>query len=329
MIYGLVSTKAGGGSAEVPVPPAEDLLGENLRGEAVSYSRLHPFEGDNEYRSGGRKQWRGPDEAEMIELCGEDEKSGTRPGAEMGTSRKASDSLEGSEREGLSSTLDRGDNTVENDHVRTRRQSSGVDLALALLCEMHLNGLARTSRHAAYVYNTLIAAAARQGDLDIAAQIFIKMCRHNNPRVVYLHDEIADAGMRTPAAEPEHRRLPIHRRDIVGLGIWSSGLSFPVATTGTYNSMIHAARSCDRPDIAFRVFVAMERDRLNEAGQATLSLLADVSLESADVAGLSTLQLLLRKLDEIPILAPELKIKRGSLRKVVVSLRWAERASTS
>jgi pentatricopeptide repeat protein len=255
----------------------------------------------------------------MIELRGEDQESGSGTGAELGTSRKASDSPEDSEREGLSSTLDRGNNTVENDRVRTRRQSSGVDLALALLCEMHSNGVARTSRHAAYVYNTLIAAAARQGDLDIAAQLFIKLCRHNNPRVVYLHDESADAGTRTPAAESEQLGLPIHRHDIVGLGIWSSGLSFPVATTGTYNSMIHAARSCDRPDIAFSVFVAMERDRLNEAGQATLSLLADVALESADVAGLFTLQLLLRKLDEIPILAPELKIKRMAVSRCFFS----------
>jgi pentatricopeptide repeat protein len=341
LVYGLVSVKAGGGSAGIPVPP-ENRLGAILQEDcyiddhiqingshAENVSHLDEMKG----REDGIVRRTATDNTTSMQgtTCSNDETRNHRAKLEL-------HHVSGSARE----VYDKGHDEHELD--RERRQSSGVDLALALLSEMHENGTARTSRHAAYVYNTLIAAVAGHGDLDVAAQLFMKLCRHNNPRVVYLVNcrtmkcsgmfKSAFAGeietrFRQGQSHSELTESLIRFRDISNLGVLSTGLRFPAATTGTYNSMINAARVCRRPDLAFEVYIAMEGDRINEPGLATLSLLTDIALEYGDIVPVSTLQLLLLKLDDIAILTPDLKRKRGGLRKLIVSLRWAERANSS
>jgi pentatricopeptide repeat protein len=228
--------------------------------------------------------------------------------------------------------LDNGDGTINDNSeksddsdglVRRSRAPNALEIAVSLLGEMHAVGAARTARNACYVYNTLIAAAARLDNLDLACQLFIKMCRHNNPGVVYFASPPASPNGIIPSTGTVHSSMRYNR--LVSLGIFESSFEFPAATPSTYNSMMHAARICGRPELSFAVYDAMQADRMNEPGQATLALLADISLESAQQVGVGPIQRLLKNLDGISIVTPELRFKRNSLRKFILTLRWSHR----
>lgn len=198
---------------------------------------------------------------------------------------------------------------------------NSLDIALALFSEMHHVGAARPLRPACYMYNTLIAAIARTGNLDLAFQLFLKMCRHNNPGVVYFSctnkkDGIAyQQGMLRWGSE------------LAELGFFDVGMAFPASVPATYASMIQAGRICGRPDLSFSVYEAMQADRINEPTQATYSLLTDVALDFAGALGVGPMQRLLKKLDDLKFISPDLRVKRGVLRKLLLAFRWKERDS--
>jgi pentatricopeptide repeat protein len=211
----------------------------------------------------------------------------------------------------------------QDGRIRGGSAPNAFDVALGLVREMHSQGRARSSRSACYVYNTLIAAAARLGNLDLAFQIFLKMCRHNNPGVIYY---VPSGGSNALPVESTHAHDRLaHGRALGNLGVFDSGFHYPAAVPGTYNSMIQAARVCSRPDLSFYVYEAMQSDRINEPSQATLALLTNVSLEFSQRVGVHPIQRLLKRLDELTFISPTLRVQRSSLRKLLVALRWEVR----
>lgn len=188
------------------------------------------------------------------------------------------------------------------------------DVAMGLLCEMHVSGAARTSRQAAYVYNSMIAAAGRRGDLDMASQIFIKMCRHNNTDVIYVPLE---------NVKPSDSGADALKRS----DIFQHSFEFPSATPGSYNSMIHAARICGKPELSFAVYDVMQSDRVNEPSLATYNLVTFVALQHPRVMGLPRIQNLLKCLDGLSMLTPDLKTKRNAIRKLALELHWSGRTN--
>ncbi|PXF43488.1 hypothetical protein BWQ96_06781 [Gracilariopsis chorda] len=170
---------------------------------------------------------------------------------------------------------------------------------------MHASGVARVSRQAAYVYNTVLAAAATAVDLNLALQVFNKMTPTNNRNIVYVARSNSGKG------------------DEDGFdGLFEREVEFPAATVGTYNSMMFAAWKCGVPSFSFEAFDMMLSDRSAEPNAATLSLLADVALEEANV-DVEWLQKLLQLLDRMPILSDVVCKKRVRLRQKVLALRWS------
>ncbi|CAN8073231.1 unnamed protein product [Agarophyton chilense] len=179
--------------------------------------------------------------------------------------------------------------------------SEWIDLIVHLIGEMHATGVARVSRQAAYVYNTVLAAAAAAGNFDLSLQIFNKMTARNNRSLVYL---VRD---KTNAKE--------------GV-VFGRETEFPAATVGTYNSMMFAAWKCGLPSFSFEAFDLMLADRAAEPNGATLSLLADVALQEGDMKT-ERLQKLLHVLDKVPILPESVCKKRVRLRQKLLALRWS------
>lgn len=185
-------------------------------------------------------------------------------------------------------------------------------VTLMLLREMHERGIARSNRTASFVYNTLVAAAASLNEFDLAMEIFRRMTRHSNAKVLYVSAE--------------------HMRELIEVGIghtstneriWSEldGCDhLPPANVNTYNSMIAAAQQCGRIDEALMIFERMETDRETEPDAATLILLADIGLSND--ATFSVAQAVLKVLDRSSV-APRLARKRVRLRQKVLALRWA------
>lgn len=167
-----------------------------------------------------------------------------------------------------------------------------LDLSLILMKEMHDVEAARSSRKATYLYNTLISAAAKQGNLYIAYQIFAKMMGHTNLRVVYF------ARKRTPLA------------DLTG-ALFEKLYSFPMANTATYNTMIHALGLTNQVEEALRVYDTMATDPYNEPDDQTYCVLADIVIAYNDKA---RAQELLRTLDFTPTLTTALQTRRAELR---------------
>ncbi|PXF43485.1 putative pentatricopeptide repeat-containing protein [Gracilariopsis chorda] len=183
--------------------------------------------------------------------------------------------------------------------------SQCISLIVQLIGEMHASGVARVSRQAAYVYNTVLAAAAAAGDLNLALQVFNKMTPTNNRNIVYVARSNSGKG------------------DEDGCdGLFEREVEFPAATVGTYNSMMFAAWKCGVPSFSFEAFDMMLSDRSAEPNAATLSLLADVALEEANV-DVEWLQKLLQLLDRMPILSDVVCKKRVRLRQKVLALRWS------
>lgn len=188
-------------------------------------------------------------------------------------------------------------------HARLNGVDDDGALARAtdLVREMHSNGCARSCRQAAFLYNTLIAAAGRVGDFELGLQIFNKMSRHTNPGVVYIGQ----------GEESERRR-----------GMFVDALQFPTATIGTYNSMIDTAWRCGSAPYAFQVYDMLVADRINEPNAATYNLLADIALFAADV-DIEALQRLLKDLDRVAFVPEGVAKKRVQLRQKVLALRWS------
>eukprot|EP00178_Gracilaria_changii_P026222 TRINITY_DN806_c0_g1_i12.p1 TRINITY_DN806_c0_g1~~TRINITY_DN806_c0_g1_i12.p1 ORF type:complete len:798 (+),score=147.98 TRINITY_DN806_c0_g1_i12:2420-4813(+) len=184
--------------------------------------------------------------------------------------------------------------------VREGELKQRMGLIVRLIEEMHADGVARVSREAAYVYNTVLAAAAAVGDFDLSLQIFNRMTTRRNRNVVYLARDEANA-------EKMHSL--------------SSGLEFPAATVGTYNSMMFAAWKCGVPSFSFEAFDLMLADRAAEPNGATLNLLADIALQEGQLKT-EWLQRLLQVLDKVPILPERVCKKRVRLRQKLLALRW-------
>ena len=211
---------------------------------------------------------------------------------------------------------------VDDEHSTGPPPEKAISVAVDLLREMHEAGVARAYRQAAYVYNTLIAAAAAVGDFELATQVFNKMSRRNNAGVVYLSDTTDCVDQATDYVD---HATDSRNRDIlaslVSTGMFESDFEFPAATVGTYNSMIYAAWKCGQPWFSFEVFDMMQTDRTTEPNAATLSLLADIALGETEVPEECQTRLL-RALDKVPILSEEVCRKRVRLRQKLLSLRW-------
>ena len=221
--------------------------------------------------------------------------------------------------------------TYKNQLDRTDH-SEILAIAVQLLREMHIAGVARAYRQAAYVYNTLIAAAAAIGDFELALQIFNRMSRRNNPGVVYVsRDE------NNPDVELEKQcelTFPMTSSNVTNGHLIGSKTSladklfdvevnFPAATVGTYNSIIAAAWQCGQPQYSFVVFDMMQMDRITEPNGATLGLLADIALADTDKVPIDAQRRLLKILDQVHILSPDVCQKRIRLRQKMLALRWA------
>lgn len=196
--------------------------------------------------------------------------------------------------------------------------------AVELLREMHLNGQERAVRQAAYVYNSLISAAAEVGDFELAMQVFNKMSVQSNLSIVYFSASRDKAGASVVQAEgisTGERREGLAA--LASTGMFESGFEFPAATVGTYNSVIDAAWKCGEAWLAFEVFEMMQTNRITEPNTATLSLLADVALSEAEVVGIEGLTRVLRELDRVQILPKEVAKKRVRLRQKLLALRWS------
>ena len=229
--------------------------------------------------------------------------------------------------------------SAENRSLRTNsKQFDGTQhseilaIAVQLLREMHLAGVARAYRQAAYVYNTLIAAAAAIGDFELALQIFNRMSRRNNPGVVYVSRNENNPSeelekqyeltfpMTSNTVTNEHL---IRNKTSLADELFDVEVEFPAATVGTYNSIIAAAWQCGEPQYSFVVFDMMQMDRITEPNGATLSLLADIALADSDNVPIDAQQRLLKILDRVPILSPDVCQKRVRLRQKMLALRWA------
>lgn len=200
-------------------------------------------------------------------------------------------------------------------------------VAVELLREMHECNEGRPIRQAAYVYNTLIAAAAGVGDFELALQIFNKMSWRNNPGVVYFSKgerSIAN-GDRNLQTLPKGKKISEQAglAELASMGTFESEFEFPAATVGTYNSMIDAAWKCGEPWFSFEVFEMMQMDRISEPNAATLSLLADIALSESETVSIESQQHLLKQLDHMSILSPEVCRKRVQLRQKLLALRWS------
>lgn len=212
-----------------------------------------------------------------------------------------------------------------------------VRIAVELLREMHDVGAARAGRQAAYMYNTLMTAAACVGDFELALQIFNKMCRHNNPGVIYVAR--GEGGASTKDFVPQSKAFAglestlgadtsDETRDreslsaLVATGMFESSYEFPAATTGTYNAMMAAAWRNGEPLFAFQVFDTMQIDRINEPNAATLALLADIAL-TEDAIPIEAQETLLTCLDRCTHVPPSLASNRVRLRQKLLALRWS------
>lgn len=192
------------------------------------------------------------------------------------------------------------------DLKRDNIQLDAVDTiahAMHLVREMYLNGCARSSRQAAFMYNTLIAAAGCVGDFELALQIFNKMSSHTNPGVVYISKNDVQEAQTADT-------------------VFSSAFEFPKATIGTYNSMIDTAWRCGMPDYAFQVYDMLVADRINEPNAATYNLISEVALHAAH-EDMDALNRLLKDLDRATFLPKEVAEKRVQLRQKVLALRWS------
>ncbi|CDF40088.1 unnamed protein product [Chondrus crispus] len=214
--------------------------------------------------------------------------------------------------------------------------NEAVRIAVELLREMHANGEGRAIRQAAYVYNTMIAAAAAINDFELALQIFNKMSNRNNQGVVYFSKDILggvdeaqqDVGM--SSEPPGGNRRPdedgggrARLAALASTGMFDSEYEFPMATVGTYNSMIDAAWKCGEPWYSFEVFQLMQMDRITEPNVATLSLLADIALSESHAVDADAQRKLLKELDAMAILSGDVSQKRIRLRKKLLALRWS------
>lgn len=186
--------------------------------------------------------------------------------------------------------------------------SEVFSVTLRLLREMHASRSARMVRKASYVYNSLIVAAACVGDFELAMEIFHRMTRHNDTRLLYVSlGDPKTRDMRTRASSSDE---------------WSEleGCNdLPPATVNTYNSMIMAAWRCGKPKEGLLIYERMLTDRETEPNGATMNLLADIGLESR--AAPDILQAILKALDQTQL--PErVAKKRVLLRQKMLALRW-------
>lgn len=233
---------------------------------------------------------------------------------------------------------------VEESCRPTIRLREGLDpkeavrIAVELLREMHANREGRAIRQAAYVYNTMIAAAAAIHDFELASQIFNKMSNRNNQGVVYFSKDTLESASGEAqqeaaiAIEPSDRSLRsgysvnsgrARLAALASTGMFDTEYEFPMATVGTYNSMIDAAWSCGEPWYSFEVFEMMQMDRITEPNAATLSLLADIALSESHVVETGAQRKLLKELDGMSILPEDVSQKRIQLRKKLLALRWS------
>lgn len=203
-------------------------------------------------------------------------------------------------------------------------RQEALQVAVEVLCEMHINGQGRAMRQAAYVYNSLIAAAAELGDFELALQVFNKMSVQNNRGVVYFsasHEKAEWPTRLIGGGRSSNRQEGLAA--LASTGIFESGFEFPAATVGTYNSVMDAARRCGEPWFAFEVFEMMQTSRITEPNTATLSLLADVALSESELVGVEGLTQVLKELDHVQILPKEVAKKRVRLRQKLLALRWS------
>lgn len=204
----------------------------------------------------------------------------------------------------------------------SRREA--LRMAVESLREMHLNGQGRAVRQAAYVYNSLISAAAEIGDFELALQVFNRMSVQTNRSVVYFSASRNRAG--AGVMQSENMRTGAHQERLAALvstGMFESEFEFPAATVGTYNSVIDAAWRCGEVRFAFEVFEMMQKNQITEPNTATLSLLADIALSEPEEVGMKGLTRVLRELDRVQILSKEMARKRIQLRQKLLTLRWS------
>lgn len=185
-------------------------------------------------------------------------------------------------------------------------------MAMELLREMHRSGIAREYRTASYMYNILIAAAASLDRFDLAMEIFRRMTRHSNAKVLYVSgkdmQELIEVGIGSKSKRVREWAL-LNGCD-----------KLPPATVNTYNSMIAAAWRCRRIEEAMVIYERMQTDRETEPDAATLNLLADIGL--CGDASFEVVQTILKVLDR-STLSPRVAKKRVRIRQMVLALRWA------
>lgn len=139
-----------------------------------------------------------------------------------------------------------------------------MQITLGLVGEMHACGEGRRCTQAAYVYNSLIAAAAARGDDVLAHNIFRRMAGHNS-RVQYVAQGTAD--------------------EWADMGVFDASVKLPVATVGTYNAVMWALAREGKAEAAFNVLYDMLKSK-REPNVATFGLLLDLALANGnDIPG--------------------------------------------
>lgn len=182
---------------------------------------------------------------------------------------------------------------------------------MKLVREMHDCGMARSTRKATYVYNLLIAASAAIGRFDLGLEVFRRMARRSNTKVLYKVLENSTANGTEGAIEMGSE-----------IDVWPEleGCDeLPPATVNTYNATMAAAWQCGRALDAIMIYSRMQVDRETEPNEATMRLLTGIALDTDDA---SIVQTVLLELDRARL--PErLAKKRVLLRQKLLAMRWS------
>lgn len=194
--------------------------------------------------------------------------------------------------------------------VREKDLSAILGQTLHLVREMHECGAAQTSRRASLVYDMIIRAASAIGQFDLAFEIFRRMTRHSNFKVLYVVSP-ADTNKKLHEADDVNRsrRWP----ELPGCN------ELPQATVHTYNATMEAALCCSREQDALMIFNRMRMDPEIRPNEGTMNLLSEIGLGSDEP---SVVQAVLVELDRCQV-SKRVAKNRILLRQKLLAFRWS------